>query len=419
MGDRFIQKRISLINERTIGKLKISKLLEILEGHPYLNQVKTHFDVDSIKDEFISIDYIDVVFNSIKLLNESFYRFQIYADSKDISLSRSENTVEDINDDMPLVFHFQKYIDEDGVEKENLDSYSIYNSKNTFLDDYEMTKYANRLYKYGLDRLAEYNLNFFKHLAEENPKFNRRKSYRLVQNSNELFLRGITSIGKYHEYGVDFAFVIAMLILHQDIKQNPGNNYEISAVAVSESKLELIVVDKNVKNVPEFGNVASAITISTNDLGQGSLNFTKIINIKGRHKGGIYLFPETEEAKRNKLVITHSMSVDKVFGNIQNVHALLNDSDEYIKDLNEIKAIKTPDELRSRIFNKLIHPRSVFKNVQVVQDIFKRQIDNEISSFAKLLDMCNKAEELDIDYDLKDKLRYIISDIILNRKKGD
>lgn len=47
---------------------------------------------------------------------------------------------------------------------------------------------------------------------------------------------------------------------------------------------------------------------------------------------------------------------------------------------------------------------------------FKPKISNDISNFAKLLDMCRKAEELEIDYDLKDKLRYIISDIILNKK---
>jgi hypothetical protein len=40
----------------------------------------------------------------------------------------------------------------------------------------------------------------------------------------------------------------------------------------------------------------------------------------------------------------------------------------------------------------------------------------EISGFAKLLEMCNKAEVLDIDYDLKEKLKYIISDIILSGK---
>lgn len=67
----------------------------------------------------------------------------------------------------------------------------------------------------------------------------------------------------------------------------------------------------------------------------------------------------------------------------------------------------------------MIHPRNVFKNVQVVQDILKRQINNEISSFAKLLDTAQQGEELDINYDQKDKLRYIISDIILNRRKGD
>ena len=44
---------------------------------------------------------------------------------------------------------------------------------------------------------------------------------------------------------------------------------------------------------------------------------------------------------------------------------------------------------------------------------FKTKIDNDISHFSQLLQMCNKAEELDIDYDLKDKLRYLISDIIL------
>lgn len=418
MSERFTQKRILLEHEKGTGKLKVSKLLEAVEHHQYFNRIVEQFNTNDIKDEIVSIDHVDVVFNRVKYLNDNFYRVPIFANSKDISISRSNKSVDGINDDKPLVFHFKKYINVDGEECEDLVCYPIYNAKNTFLDDYEMTKYANRLYRSGLDQLAEYNINFFKNLAEQNPQFDKRKSYRLVQNKNDVFLRGITS-SKYHEYGVDFAFTVAILILHQDMKQNPGNNYEISSVAISESKLELIVVEKNLKEVKEFGKVGSAITISTNDLGQGSLNFTKIINVKGRHRRGIYLFPESEEAKRNKLAISHSTGVDKVFENLQTVFSLLNNTDEYIDDLKDIKSIRTPDELRSRIFNKLVHPRSAFKDIHSVQDIFKSQIDNEISSFAKLLDMCNKAEELDIDYDLKDKLRYIISDIILSRKKAD
>lgn len=106
-----------------------------------------------------------------------------------------------------------------------------------------------------------------------------------------------------------------------------------------------------------------------------------------------------------------------VIANVNQVYELLNNTDDYINDLLTVKSIKTPDELRTRIINKLTSPRSAFKDIHDLRDIFKTRIDNEISSFAKLLAMCNKAEELDIDYDLKDKLRYIISDIILSNKK--
>lgn len=51
-----------------------------------------------------------------------------------------------------------------------------------------------------------------------------------------------------------------------------------------------------------------------------------------------------------------------------------------------------------------------------VKDLFSKGISNTIENFATLLEMCRKAKELDIDYDLKDKLRYIISEIILNKK---
>lgn len=81
--------------------------------------------------------------------------------------------------------------------------------------------------------------------------------------------------------------------------------------------------------------------------------------------------------------------------------------------MNDIKTIKTPDELRVKILAKVQSKRSVFITIKSLSDIFSRKINNEVSNFNKLLEMCNKAEELHIDYDLKDKLRYIISDIIL------
>jgi hypothetical protein len=59
------------------------------------------------------------------------------------------------------MFHFDEYVDIDEV-KTDLQAYAIYNAKNSFFDEYEMTKYANRLYKDHLGELAEMNLSFLR-----------------------------------------------------------------------------------------------------------------------------------------------------------------------------------------------------------------------------------------------------------------
>lgn len=76
-------------------------------------------------------------------------------------------------------------------------------------------------------------------------------------------------------------------------------------------------------------------------------------------------------------------------------------------------------ELLSRIFNKLIHPEVYLKMFKLFKTFLKAKL---ITKFLVLLSYWiwrSKAEELDINYDQKDKLRNIISDIILNRRKGD
>lgn len=415
MSERFKQKKSVLDKDSSTGQLKVSTLISLLDKHPYKKEISEAFAIEDIKNEIISVDYIDTIYNRVKFLIDHYERFSIMAQSKNITVTESSAPVEDLPE-KPLIFNFKEYVDIDEIETD-LNCFAIYNSKNTFFDTYDMSKYANRLYKEGLGDLAYQNIKYFKDLAEKDIRFNKHKSYRLLKNKDEIFLRGITSTDRYFEYGVDFTFVVSMLILHEDMKKNEGNNYSISTAAISESKLELIVADKHLKDAGEFGKVSSALEITTNDLGDGSLNFTKIIRVGGRFQHGIYLFPPANEDKNNSLIISHSKKPTSVLGNLNLVYEMLNSTDEYINDLLTVKGIKTPDELRARIVDKLTNPRSAFKDILDLRDIFKTRISNEITSFAKLLDMCNKAEELDIDYDLKDKLRYIISDIILSGKK--
>lgn len=415
MADRFIQKRIILDEALSSGKLKVSKLMSLLTEHPYFKSVEKTFKTEEIADEYIVLDFIDTVFNRLKSINEHYQRFSISAKTKDITLQQAVEPIADVRD-LPLVFNFEEY-QLKGAKLSDLSAYAIYDSKNTFFDEYDMSKFANRLFKEGLTELADYNTNFFKKLALKNKNYNKNKSFRLVASKDELFVRGITSVDRYFEYGIDFTFVVAMLCIHQDTKTNPGNEYAITYAAASESKLEIILRHKQVKDAGEFGKVSSAMKITTNDIGQGSLNFTKIIRIGGRYHNGIYLFPTNkEQTQDSQLSIPHSTGPKKTLEKLKDVGEMLNNTDPFIEQLHDIKRIKRPDEIRARILNKLINPKSSFKEIKTLQDIFRTKIDNEIKDFAKLLAMCNKAEELDIDYDLKEKLRYLVSDTILSDK---
>ena len=415
MDEKFKQKQLYLDPDKSSGKIKIEKLCSLIHKHPYKEQIFKIFDIDSIKGNYITIDYIDLVYEKISSLLKNYKRHKIIAETKNIDVF--EETVPN-SKETNIVFKFEEYLDIDEV-KENLEAIAIYDAKNTFLDEYVMTKYANNLFKIGQSGLANYNVQYFKQMAASDNDYNKERSYRLVDFDGNTYVRGVTS-SRYYEYGIDFAFVVTMLSLYRNMKANPGVEYVIKSVAISESKLEIIAAERHVKKADQFGYISSAVRITTNDLGTGSLNFVNIINVMQKDSTSFYLIPKRNSMIENSsLVINHNTKPENVFELINDLEDLLNTTDKFIEELKSVKTIKTPDELRVKILSKIQAPRSSFKSIKKLSDIFSRKIDNEVSNFKKLLDMCNKAEELDIDYDLKDKLRYIISDIILYGKSRD
>lgn len=414
--ERFKQRKVVIDDEDNQGKIKISKLIDLLNEHPYKNEIIDTFNLSSISDEFIMIDGVDRVYKQIESINKNFKRLNITAFVNDVSISESVIPVHDLSNPLPLIFNFAEYV-RNGTTEHDLNCYAIYDSKNTFFDGYEMSKFANHLYKIQLGELVSHNLQYFKNHLDES-KSKHQNSYRLVESDGDLFLRGITSTNQYFEYGVDFAFVIVMIQLHKDMQKNKGNRYAITSAFLSESKLELIIIDKNLKDGGSFGQVSSALVVTTNDIGQGSLNFTKIIRVGARMDEGMYLYPKTENSRENKLIITHSTSQQKAFSKINKLDDLINETEDFISNLHDIKSINKPEELRQRIYNKLNNPRSALYEIKSLRDIFNKRINDELNDFVKLIEMCNKAEELDIEYDIKEKLRYLVSDIILSRKSS-
>lgn len=72
--------------------------------------------------------------------------------------------------------------------------------------------------------------------------------------------------------------------------------------------------------------------------------------------------------------------------------------------------------LRAKIYERVGAARGMFKDVKVLSDLFRKDVDNEISNIKQLLELCSKAEMLEMEYDTKFKLRYLISNVLLYGK---
>lgn len=416
MKERFKQKQIHFDKEKNTGRIKVSRLTALLDGHPYEEKIKKVFKMKEIEDEFIVVSNIDQVCTALEKIKKDYMLYNLKSYTKDISFSRGSERVEGIPDPNPLIFNLNSFVNGDGeIVDSGLHAYAIYDSKSQFFKTFSMEKYANMLFDKKLDSLAEINLNFFRSLSKKS-EFNKYQSYRMIEHGGETFVRGITSLG-YKEYGVDFSFVIAMLMLHKYMKSNPGNNYKITFAALNESKLEIIVSSDNLKDAGDFGKISSAISIKTNDVGKGALGITHIIKvvIKG---GGFYLYPKDNKIKKKNISINHGRtSIAKALEELAKLDDFYDYAHVFVKELKEVKGIKTPDDLRKRILLRFAPKLSQLNPLEKqMKGLFGKAISNDIKDFALLLEMCRKAEELEIDYDLKERVRIEISDILLNQK---
>lgn len=416
MIERFKQKQIHFDKENNKGRVKVSRLVALLEGHPYEDKIWKYFNIKDIEDDYIVVGNIDQVCAVMEKIKKEFIPFNLKCYTKDISFSRGQEKIEGVPDQNPLIFNLSNFVNEDGeIAEKVLQAYAIYDSKSQFFETFSMAKYANMLFDKKLDALAEVNLNFFRGLSAKS-QFNKHQSYRVIENDGETFVRGITSLS-YKEYGVDFSFVTTMLMLHKYMRSKPGNNYRITYAALNESKLEVIVTSEGLKDAGDFGKISSAISIKTNDVGRGALSIEHIINVMVKG-GGFYLYPKDNKVKKKNISINHgNTSVSKAFEELSKLEDFYDYADVFVRELKEVKGIKTPDDLRKRILLRFAPTLSNLKPLEKQMiSIFGKAIGNEIKDFVSLLEMCRKAEELDIDYDLKDRVRIEISDILLNNK---
>lgn len=406
-----------IVGHNTEGKLKISKLLELITDDFYRQKIEKHFALQDVQDNYVVIGNVDTAYNYVKYITEKFEYLNYYAFSKNVETYMEQN--ED-NKQNEIYFVIDEPFNEEGEIVNQIIAKAEYDSVNMFYKEVELSKHINYLKKNGYTRPLESLNKAWKTEFLLNGKLNKRRNYRFVKEAGKLYLRSINS-ELYNEYGVAFAFVVGMLALDRLMRNEKGVNFSITSLSLNESKIDIIVSSNDSVYVEEIQSyISSSISIRNNDLGNKSLSFTNTLKITRQQntEREIYIFPKVKEDINSKTIIRHSEGIEKVFATIDSINGIMDSSSEFVKTFKGFHKTNSYDELRAKIEEKLITNNSPFKGVKELRDLFKRSAVQSIDNLAKLLDMCGKAEMIDMDFDLKFKLRYLISNVLLYGKNN-
>lgn len=410
----FHTKHFSVADSISDNYIYSNDLLSLIKDAELKEFMINKYNLD--KNIKIEIEKIDVIFEQIKLYTNHFELIRLNVDEN------KAKTILEFNKEKNALDYFfliNEGVDEDGLVHENIKAAAIYDSLNLFYKNRSLSQYVKSLKKGDrkkalLDDLNNSWDNFFKN----NPKDIKTKKFRLLKNKEQYYLKSINT-DFYKEYGISESFVFTVLELFKIKTNKTETKFNISSMYLSESKIDLIItLDKKIQ-LEGYGFIKPSISIRNEDQGNTSLGvYSTLEFVSNSSKNNkIYLYPKKDDDKiRYTKIANHTVNKESLASLFSSISELFEHIDNFKLDYHFYKATTNHDELRQKIAERILKGNSVFKEIKELKDLFSKDKSGHIENLAALLNICEKAELIDMDFDLKFKLRYLISNVLLYNK---
>lgn len=411
MEHTFNTKSISFIDKKSNNSVSFQELTKLFSDteDEYFQNIINRFNPDGL-DFNINIDNVDIAFDAVKKVL-SRYEFIDHHLSSGENLTTFILTDEDENlNGNAKDFYFQ-FNDYEGVK---INVKAIYNSKDQFYDVIKLGNHINYLRKNGMNK----ELQKINAIWLTKSKLFKDRKFKLLKSKNNLwFIRSVNS-SKFKEYGTAFTFVYTILLLNEYEVVNKGNSFKIESLNLNESKISMVISQGKMKELGDIGYIKSSIEMTNNDLGNESFVFTQKITLYSKDDSNIN-FPlnfKKQNAKTVSIRVSHQTGIktlDEKFSTLFNEFTSI---DEFEKEYFEFLNAKDPKGLFSAIIQKISNSPTL-RNCNEIKDLFLPKTNLIVDNLSKLINLCGKADQLDIDYDLKFKIREIISDVLTKNNK--
>jgi len=411
--DYFKQQKISLKDVKSRDFVYSNDLLSLIGSEELRNAISNRYEIS--KNIKIELDKIDFIYNAVQIYTLKFVTSRLNVSFDKVVPSFQKN----LNGKDIVFFEIEEAVDLNGEVFSDLRVEGIYDSVNMFFEARKLTQYINYLKNteggnYLLGKLDESWKQYYK----SNSTKVDQKVFRILSEGDELFLKSINT-ERFKEYGIAETFVLTCLELFTISRSANKSKFTISAVALSESSIDLIVAIDNPHYIEGLGYINSSISIRNQDQGNTSIGFYSSLefNLAKIEDGKLFLFPNKKvENIKSELTINHTVSVNDFVDSYKSIGTFFQDYDKFKLDYFFFRDTTDPDELRAKIEEKIVSHNSPFKGIVELADLFKKDKVGHVSNLASLLKLCGLAEMLDINFDVKFKLRYLISNVLLYGK---
>lgn len=388
--------------------VNVEEVLALIKSNKFYDPLVALLNINEIIDEKIEIPGAKLLVSKIRAKNEEFEKFDLPFDFNNLTFKEDEE----------FIIKFNNIEDEDKIKvigDINFDCKLKYSSKSDFFDgNFSMSKYANKLIKSGNGDLVFKNLELIKelYLKSKPPK----RVYRILKDKEGFFyLRAIVS-SLYNNYDNNITVLVGLIALHREMKSK-NVKFSLDSCEYNESYIKAFFRKEGNNVINNVGKVVSIIEISNDEIKREPLKFSLLTSIIFGDDDSDKIYIKPRNVKYIISSIRHNLLPEKTIAELSTFSDYVEKENDIYKDLKKISKIKSPDQIRHLIYTKIDKTRQSelkSKNNRLLGILGKR-----IDTMYELLELLNKVNLIAEDIDAREYLRYLIYDVLTNKKSPE
>ncbi len=388
-------------------KVKVADLIKLIDSNNIGIDLLRLMKVNTFEDEYINIPNAGSLVAIQKAINKKYHKEDLTSSSNDISL---------FTPDGKFTINFNNLNENEYFQSLGLTSIStipIHSAQANFFSElYQMDRYAAKLLNNGHQSIVEINWE----LLQQVTSFT--KNFRILHDlqDNKFYVRAITSTSRYYNYDNNIAIVIALLILHNEMKAGQVK-FRLASCEYNESYIRMSFESSEKTPLEGVGYVKNYIEVSNDEIRREAVRFSGACSIafSDGQNAEEELFIDSKEVKSKILSIRHNVRPNTAtkelasIANSKDIHA------ELFKDITTIKNIKKPEQIKLLLLQKI--EKAKREDVGNLKGEIQKILQQSTSNILQLLSIFSKIEVFAReDVAVAEYLRIAIYEVLIKRK---